>query len=60
VVDAFASDVRTFASIRAKTYIYFSLRTYLFYSTYSFFKTPDIRLSILLYILLKYQFFLIF
>ena len=33
---------------------YFSIRNYIFYFTYLFFKTSYIRLSILHYIILKY------
>ena len=44
----------------AKIYVYFSIKTYFFYFTFSLFKTSHIKLFILHYILLKYQFFLIF
>ena len=52
--------LRTFVSICTKVYVYFSIRTYFFYFAYSLFKTFYIRLSILHYISLKYQPFLIF
>ena len=52
--------LRAFAPTRAKILVYFSIKTYFFYFTYSLFKTPQFKLSILYYILLKYQFFLIF
>ena len=52
--------LRVFALICAKIYVYFSVRTYFFYFTYLLFKIPQIRLSILYYISLKYQIFLIF
>ena len=44
----------------AKIFMYFSIRIYFFYFTYLFFETSHIILSILHYISLKYQFFLIF
>ena len=39
-----------FALAYAKSSIRFSIKTYFFYSTYSFFKTLGIKLSILYYI----------
>ena len=49
-----------FTSTCAKFIVYYSIRTYLFYFTYSLFKTSHIRLFILHYISLKYQIFLMF
>ena len=46
--------IRSFTSDIAKIFVYFNI------FTYSLFKTPHIKLSILHYILLKYQFFLLF
>ena len=50
-------SIRVFALACAKILIYFSIRTYFFYFSFSLFKIFHIRLSILHYILLKYQFF---
>ena len=52
--------LRVFALTRAKIYVYFRERIYFFYFTYSLFKMPHIKLSILHYNSLKYQIFLIF
>ena len=51
---------KTFASICAKNYVYFSIKIYLFILHTHFFKTLHIRLFILHYILLRYQFLKIF
>ena len=48
------NNQRAFTSASVKNSIYFSIRTYFFYFTYSHFKTIYIRLSILYYISLKY------
>ena len=50
--------LRVFALVRANFFVYFSIRIYFFYFTYSLFKIPYIRLFILHYVLLKYQTFL--
>ena len=50
--------LRAFALARANFFVYFNIRIYIFYFTYSLFKIPYIRLSILHYVLLKYQTFL--
>ena len=42
--------VRAFASVCAKIYVYFRIRTYFFYFTYSLFKIQYIKLYILHYI----------
>jgi len=41
---------RVFASVCVKIHVYFSIKIYFVYFTYSLFKTPYIRLSILHYI----------
>ena len=53
-------SIRAIASICANIFDYFSIKTYFFYSTQSFFQNLHIKLSILHYISFIYQFFLIF
>ena len=53
-------DSWSWALHHTKISVYFSIRTYFFYFTYSLFKTVHIILSILDYISLKNQIFLIF